>query len=98
MATRKIGPRKRAAAKGDQTLASALGTAVEVEHKVAYNVGLAGQEVWHDATEAKHALDRMSFWGGMSLLLLAVVLFAHGVGAITYMGAGLAGTLALMIE
>lgn len=47
---------------------------------------------------ARHALDRMHFWGGISLLTLAVVLSLNGVADITYLSTAFAGTLALFIE
>ncbi len=47
---------------------------------------------------ARHALDRMHFWGGISLLILAVVLSVNGVADITYLSTGVAGVLAVLIE
>ena len=48
--------------------------------------------------KARHALDRVQFWGGISLLMLAVVLFAKGAGTTMFMGAALGGVLAVLIE
>jgi len=97
MATKKT-VRKRAAVKKEEPVASrALETFVEVEQALLRDVEKVEQEVL-EVAEGRHALDRMSFWGGISLFLLAAVLFTHGGEATTYMAAGLAGTLAMMIE
>ena len=49
-------------------------------------------------SKVRHALDRMHFWGGVSMLILAGVLFLHGVEASMFMGTALGGALAMFIE
>lgn len=48
--------------------------------------------------EEKHALDRMSFWTGLGMMLLSGVLLLHGVDVLTSMTTALGGSLALLIE
>ena len=48
--------------------------------------------------EAKHVLDRMPFWSGLSMLMLATVMYINGIDATLYMGCGLCGVLAMMLE
>lgn len=55
-------------------------------------------EVSREVESARHALDRMPFWGGVCLLALSVVLFLNGVWDVTYLSTGLAGVLALFFE
>jgi hypothetical protein len=40
----------------------------------------------------------MHFWGGISLMILAVVLSVNGIADITYLSTAFAGVLAVLIE
>lgn len=95
--SKKTSKRRVVAAKaaGVQNLGRALEAVVEAEQKI---VREAEVEVYHDVDEARHALDRMHYWGGAILLILAGVLFLNGVDPKMFMGVGLAGALASMIE
>ena len=46
----------------------------------------------------KHALDRMHYWAGVGLLLLATVLALHGAADVVYLSTAFGGTLACIFE
>jgi len=46
----------------------------------------------------RHALDRMHFWGGVSLMALSSVMFVHGVDPTVFLGTALGGGLAMLLE
>jgi len=86
--------KKRRAAAGRQAKEARIAPLAEIaklEHAVE-------SEVSREVESARHALDRMPFWGGMSLMVLSVVLFSNGVGEVTYLATGLAGVLSLIYE
>lgn len=83
--------RRRRVAAVRQAKETPLQEIVELEHKVE-------KEITREVEVARHALDRMQFWGGMSLLTLSVVLSIHGVAEITYLSTALAGMLAMVFE
>lgn len=61
---------------------------IAAEHKL-------GQEL---VDVEKHALDRMHYWAGVGLLLLATVLALHGAVDALYLTTAFGGTLACMFE
>jgi|GEM_PF-3325614 len=81
--------------KSDQRIAPSLERTIEAE-KV--TIQTFEEKAVQKAAEVRHALDRMPFWGGVSLLMLATTLYVNGIDATLFMGCGLAGILAMILE